>query len=87
MYLTLEPTKKTTDAATRRIEGDFAGKVLFMKLDWASAKGKEAAKAYGIETPPAAVVVDKHGHVVAKTEGVVSAVQMKKMLDGVVKVR
>jgi|GEM_PF-3737747 len=51
-----------------------------MRLDWSSAKGKEAAAAYGISKAPAAVIVDKDGNVVAKTEGLLSTLGMKQTL-------
>lgn len=58
----------------------FSDKVLFMSLDWSSDKGKEAAAAYGIEKAPAAILVDKNGNVVAKTEGALSAPDMEQAL-------
>ena len=69
--------------AVSQVERQFAGKVNFIKLDWSSAKGKEAATAFTIEKAPASIVIDLQGNVVAKIQGPVSAAAMKYMLTTV----
>lgn len=84
VYIALVPTRTNKEAGLQLMENQFGNKVLFMRLDWSSADGKRAAEAYSIEKAPAAVIVDKNGRVVAKTEGALTSQEMKQELKDLV---
>lgn len=67
------------------LENQFGDKVEFMRLDWSSTDGRNAAEAFGFEKPPAAVIVDRDGHVVAKTQGALTTLEMEQALKELVK--
>lgn len=72
------------DGAFSELERVFAGRVRFIRLDWSSKAGRDAAKEFSIEKPPASVLADSGGNVVEKIEGTVSVAAMHSMLETLV---
>lgn len=84
VYVALQPTRASKEASLQLLENQFGSKVEFMILDYSSTEGKEAAAAYDIDKPPAAVIVGKDGRVVAKTQGALTSLEMEQALKDLV---
>ena len=72
------------DGVFSEMEREFAGRVRFIRLEWDSTAGRDAAKEFSIEKPPASVLADSRGNVVQKIEGMMSAAAMQLMLETLV---
>jgi len=72
------------DGVYSEMEREFAGRVRFIRLDWNSNAGRDAAKEFSIEKPPASVLADSKGRVVGKIEGTMSAAAMRAELMALV---
>jgi hypothetical protein len=51
------------------MEREFGKRVRFVKLDWSSDTGRNAARQFSIQKSPACIVTDAEGHAVLKMEG------------------
>lgn len=72
------------DGAFSELERVFAGRVRFIRLEWDSTAGRDAAKEFAIEKPPASVLADSKGNVVQKIEGTMSDAAMRATLETLV---
>ena len=72
------------NGAFSELEREFAGRVRFIRLDANSTAGRDAAKEFSVEKPPASVLADSKGRVVGKIEGTLSAAAMHSMLETLV---
>ena len=68
------------DNAFDQIKREFGARARFIKLDWSSTDGKDAAREFSIQNPPAFVLADAKGGVLAKTEGTIDASSMRATL-------
>ncbi len=85
VYLTLVPTRETKEAGLQLLENQYGDKVEFIRLNWSSTDGRKAADAFGIDKAPAAVLVDRNGDVVAKTQGALTTLEMERALKDLMK--
>ena len=60
------------DNAFNRMKTEFGAKARFIKLEFSSLDGEDAAGQFSIQNPPAFVLADGKGNVVAKQEGLAS---------------
>ena len=76
---------KHKDARLQLLENRFSDKVRFIRLDASTSKGRMAVVAYSLEKAPAAVLLDKTGKVVAKTQGALATLEMEQMVRVITK--
>ena len=69
---------------TAELEKEFGSRVRFIKLDWSSDAGRDAAKEFSIQKSPACVVADAKGHVVLKMEGAIILPMIRSSLASAV---
>lgn len=65
----------------------FGNRIRFIKLDWSSKAGEDAAKEFSVEKPPAVVLADSKGRVIEKIEGTPSSAEMRAKLTALAKGR
>jgi hypothetical protein len=66
------------------MEKEFGDRVRFVKLDWSSDKGRDAARQFSIQKPPACVVTDAKGRAVLKMEGALTLPVIRSSLTKMV---
>ena len=73
------------DNAFDQMKREFGVRARFIRLDWSSTDGKDAAREFSIQNSPAFVLADSSGKVVAKQEGIASAEAIRAKLRSLLK--
>lgn len=80
-----EPSQSEIGKAFKSMQSRYKDKLRFIKLDWNSEEGKEAAAQAGLKKPPVSVLLDDEGNLVEKFEGSRSSKEIRKLLEKVIK--
>jgi len=73
------------DKSFNSAKAEFGSNAKFIRLEWSSDDGERASAQFSIQSPPALVLTDARGKVVAKQEGAQEAVAIFTKLRSLAK--